>query len=300
MTDVFPPNAPPSHVLPQFAPVPRAKDRSNGWRPEVQRAFIEALAETGSVKSAARRVNRAEVGAYLLRRHPEAAEFRKAWDIALDIGMRRIEDVAMDRALHGVEVPMYSYGKLIGTRTVYNDRLLMFMLRNRAPERFAGGKPGGLNAVDQMQLKRLKRQWRQEWEAEQAAARAAASAQGEDEIIEQINAKIQAMADRHDAAMTPATRALHAAWRAAQDADEAAAEAAANAAADAATKAATQAARARCRSAADSGQGEPGEPGACDSANPQREHPGPYDDARPDPYPRIALSDYRPPKGPAR
>ena len=308
MTDVFPPNAPPSHVLPQFAPVPRAKDRSNGWRPEVQRAFIEALAETGSVKSAARRVNRAEVGAYLLRRHPEAAEFRKAWDIALDIGMRRIEDVAMDRALHGVEVPMYSYGKLIGTRTIYNDRLLMFMLRNRAPERFAGGKPGGLNAVDQMQLKRLKRQWRQEWEAEHAATRTAANAQGEDEIIEQINAKIQAMADRHDAAMTPATRALHAAWRAAQAADETAADAAADAAAAAATKAATQAARARYRSAADSGaadsgQAECGEPGAGDPANPapeQPEQPGAYDDARPDPYPRIALSDYRQPKGPAR
>lgn len=82
--------------LPLFTPVPRAKDRHNGWKPEVQRAFIEALAETGSVKSAARRVGRAEVSAYLLRRHPEAHEFRQAWDIALDIGMRRIEDVAMD------------------------------------------------------------------------------------------------------------------------------------------------------------------------------------------------------------
>ena len=152
----------PAHVLPHFAPVPRAKDRSNGWKPAVQLAFIEALAETGSVKSAARRVNRAEVGAYLLRRHPAAEEFRKAWDIALDIGMRRIEDVAMDRALHGVEVPMYSYGKLIGTRTVYNDRLLMFMLRNRAPERFTSGKPNAMNAVDKMQLTRLKKQWRKD------------------------------------------------------------------------------------------------------------------------------------------
>ena len=87
----------PAHVLPHFAPVPRAKDRNNGWKPAVQLAFIEALAETGSVKSAARRVNRAEVGAYLLRRHPAAEEFRKAWDIALDIGMRRIEDVAAIR-----------------------------------------------------------------------------------------------------------------------------------------------------------------------------------------------------------
>ena len=82
------------HILPAFAPVPRAKDRSNGWKPEVQRQFIEALAETGSVKSACRRVNRADHGAYLLRNHPDAHEFRRAWDAALDIGMRRIEDVA--------------------------------------------------------------------------------------------------------------------------------------------------------------------------------------------------------------
>lgn len=45
----------------------------------------------------------------------------------------------MDRALNGVEVPVYAYGKIIGTRRVYNDRLLMFMLRNRAPKRFAAG-----------------------------------------------------------------------------------------------------------------------------------------------------------------
>ena len=148
--------APPHTILPSFAPVPRAKDRSNGWKPETQRAFIEALAETGSVRSAARRVGRAEVGAYLIRRHPDAHEFRAAWDAALDIGMRRIEDVAMDRALHGVEVPVYSYGKLVGSRTVYNDRLVMFMLRNRAPDRFTGGKAKALNATDKDTLARLK------------------------------------------------------------------------------------------------------------------------------------------------
>ena len=40
-------DAQPQTILPQFAPVPREKDRHNGWKPEVQRAFIEALAETG-------------------------------------------------------------------------------------------------------------------------------------------------------------------------------------------------------------------------------------------------------------
>lgn len=170
MTDDDTPAPARALTLPEFAPVPREKDRSNGWRPEVQRAFIEALAETGSVKAACRRVGRADHGAYLLRRHPQAEEFRRAWDAALDIGMRRIEDVAMDRALHGHEQPVYSYGKLVGTRTVYNDRLLMFMLRNRAPERFGGALrengAKGPNAIDRMERERLKKKWRKEWDRE--------------------------------------------------------------------------------------------------------------------------------------
>jgi hypothetical protein len=182
----------PSHgalVLPEFTPVPREKDRSNGWKPAVQHAFIEALAETGSVKAACARVNRAEVGAYLLRRHPQAQEFRRAWDAALDIGMRRIEDVAMDRALHGHEQPVYSYGKLVGTRTVFNDRLLMFMLRNRAPERFAGGKAQALSALDQAALKQLKAQWRSEWEREQANEAAAADRGSGNRLVQGIIAR---------------------------------------------------------------------------------------------------------------
>lgn len=205
-------------ILPAFAPVPRLKDRHNGWKPEIQRAFIEALAETGSVKSAARRVNRAEVGAYLLRRHPEAGEFRRAWDAALDIGMRRIEDVAMERALNGVDVPVYSYGKLIGTRTIYNDRLLMFMLRNRAPERFAGGPNAsgakGMNAVGQMELKRLKKQWREEWEAETHVSAA--------EVRANIDRTLAAIKARTIASTSPAEFELEITTLAQRRADQAA------------------------------------------------------------------------------
>ena len=179
---------PPQTILPSFAPVPREKDRTNGWKPEVQRAFIEALAETGSVRSACRKVGRSEVGAYLIRRHPQAADFRAAWDAALDIGMRRIEDVAMDRALHGVEVPVYSYGKLVGSRTVYNDRLVMFMLRNRAPDRFTGGKAKAMSATDKETLRKLKIQWREEWERDRVIR--------EDEDEQRAYAEIDDMLDR--------------------------------------------------------------------------------------------------------
>ena len=46
-------------ALPEFAPVP-GKYRHDGWTPERQKALIEALADTGSVSHAARRVDVAQ------------------------------------------------------------------------------------------------------------------------------------------------------------------------------------------------------------------------------------------------
>ncbi|MEO1648630.1 MAG: hypothetical protein AAFR32_07420 [Pseudomonadota bacterium] len=169
-TPTPPANLPvPVGEIPNFTPVPRQTQRQDGWTPERQRAFIEALADTGSVTAACKIVAMSTHGVYHLRRSPGADEFREAWARALDLGVQRIEDVAMDRALNGVEEPLYSYGKLIGTRTRYNDRLLMFMLRNRAPERFAEGKAKGLGAIGEMEKERLKKKWRKDWEAEQRA-----------------------------------------------------------------------------------------------------------------------------------
>lgn len=119
-----------------FTPVPRQRQRNDGWTAARQRDFIAALADTGSVKAAAHRVGMTSESAYQLRRHPKAESFAAAWLAALDHGVRRLEDIALERAIHGVEVPVYSYGKLVGTRRVFNDRLLMFILRNRARDRF--------------------------------------------------------------------------------------------------------------------------------------------------------------------
>jgi hypothetical protein len=217
-TDPEEPEQPPrQEIVPQFTPVPRQCDRSNGWKPEVQRQFIEALAETGSVRAACKRVGRADHGAYLLRRHPDAHEFRRAWDAALDIGIRRIEDVAMDRAINGVQQPLHYHGEIFGERTVYNDRLLMFMLRNRAPERFGGGlsKHGGArgeNAIDQMTLARLKKRWRREWAAEQVKE------EQEDvrAIYTSIDDKLSTMRKNWLQSMSPRVRALYRAYEEAE------------------------------------------------------------------------------------
>jgi len=201
----------PAGELPPFTPVPRQSERDDGWTPTRQCAFIEALADTGSVAAACKAVNMSERGAYHLRRQPGAEEFRHAWDIALDLGVRRVEDVVMDRALNGVEEPLYSYGKLIGTRTRYNDRLLMFILRNRGPDRFGaridGGRAKGLNAVGKMEAERLKQQWRAEWEAEHASVTSADVGASIERKLNEIRARAEARWQSEWESLSPETRA---------------------------------------------------------------------------------------------
>ena len=119
------------HTLPTFEPVPR-KHRHDGWTPERQRAFIHALADTGSVSRAARHVNMSPEGAYYLRRQPGSEQFRRAWEAALDFGVQRLKDIAYERAIDGQLSPVFVAGKLKGFRRIRNDRLLMFCLRMNA------------------------------------------------------------------------------------------------------------------------------------------------------------------------
>lgn len=206
----------PRQTLPAFTPVPRKCERFDGWTPGRQRGFIEALADTGSVKAAAHKVNMTPEGAYLLRRHPEGKSFRKAWEAALALGVQRLEDVAMERALHGVEVPVYHFGAVVGTRRVYNDRLLMFLLRNRSPHRFAADSLQNLNAAGEAGIERLKKQWRKEWEEEQRAQRGMNSA----EVLDKLNRRFDRLHEQYLQEMTPETRRLYDAYRASEEADE--------------------------------------------------------------------------------
>lgn len=203
-------------LIPAFTPVPRLRDRSNGWKPHIQQAFIEALAETGSVAAACRRLGRTNVGAYLLRRHPEAASFRAAWDAALDLGIRRIEDEAMDRALYGTEEVVVQNGETVVKRRRYNERLVMFLLRNRAPHRFTEGGARGLSAMDKTRLNQLKKQWRHEWEEERRRE------DEEDAEDARLTEMVEALHSNWFALLSPRTRAAYIEYRRLERADRAA------------------------------------------------------------------------------
>lgn len=151
-------------ILTDFAPVPRRFNRGDVWTEDVQRTFIAVLADCGSVEGACRFVGRSTASAYRLRRHPLGTGFAAAWQAAVDFGMKLLEDFAMDRAINGVEVPVFLNGGQVVMRRHHNENLVMFMLRNRASERYDRAR--SLNAIDARMLKRLKQQWRAEWERE--------------------------------------------------------------------------------------------------------------------------------------
>ena len=82
-----------------FAPYLHSHPRRNSITPDLQRSFIRELAATGIVKAAAVRIGRSLEALYKLRQRPGAEGFAAAWDEALEWGVLRIEDCAIERAL---------------------------------------------------------------------------------------------------------------------------------------------------------------------------------------------------------
>jgi hypothetical protein len=102
----------------------------------------------------------------------------------------------------------------------------MFILRNRAPERFAaGGGPKGMNAVDAARIERLKQAWRKEWEAEKPHVSSAEVRASIDRKIEEIRVRLQYESEGRWAALTEETRAAWAHFITLRDRDLAAMDA---------------------------------------------------------------------------
>jgi hypothetical protein len=132
----------------RWVPV-RRRPRTDGWTEEKQRRFIEVLADTGLVSAAAKAVGMSREGANRLRRSAHGAAFARAWDAARQHAGGGLEDVAFERAIEGQEHNVYDeWGEVVCTKRVYNDRLLMFLLRHLKPERYGRAAPGS-HAQDQ-------------------------------------------------------------------------------------------------------------------------------------------------------
>jgi len=95
-----------------FTPVP-LRVRADGWSPQLQLAFVRALAEGAKPGEAARALGKNRQNAYALRRRPGAESFAAAWDEAVAFARhRRVERASQERQERQRSGPDFSpYGK---------------------------------------------------------------------------------------------------------------------------------------------------------------------------------------------
>lgn len=123
-------------LVPAFAPVP-VRARRDGWTADRQRQFIETLAETGCVVTAAREAGVSARSAYRLAARPDGAAFARAWDLALASASRRLAAIAFEYATEGmVETVTGKDGEVVAERRRPSERILLYLLGHLDPHRF--------------------------------------------------------------------------------------------------------------------------------------------------------------------
>ena len=164
-----------------FAPYIHPRPRLNSITPERQRAFVSQLAATGIVQQAARHIGKSMEALYKLRARPGAEGFAAAWDAAIERGVQRLEDCALERAIQGTATPIVGREGILGWWDKPDNGLLRFLLQHRLPERYGVQqlKPGH-PVYDSIA-------------AEAVAAYKKAEEECEEEVYASINRKIDAL-----------------------------------------------------------------------------------------------------------
>ena len=105
------------------------KPRHDGWTPEAVAGFLHALAETGVVEHAARRVGLSAQAAYAFRNRRQGRAFAKIWDaVLINRARARVEGELQGRAVAGcVSIRKYK-GEVVGEYHYYDNRLAMSLL----------------------------------------------------------------------------------------------------------------------------------------------------------------------------
>ena len=122
-----PSQSPHSHSMPPHHDIPR-EDR---WNKPKLAEFLRALAATQCVKSAAKAVGMSRQSAYKMRNRLKGEPFDIAWEAEFQHGYDALHQAALERALFGVEVPIYHAGEQVGTRRHFDERLTTFLLARR-------------------------------------------------------------------------------------------------------------------------------------------------------------------------
>lgn len=124
----------PSHTSSRSHATPRPKQAPQPITPKKLNTFLHHLGRTGSITFAATRAGLPRRALYKLRAADPA--FAGRWKEALHLGMERLQDDAMRRALNGTERAVIRNGQKVGSVQQFDNRLLQFLLRAHRPETY--------------------------------------------------------------------------------------------------------------------------------------------------------------------
>jgi len=99
-----------------------------------QAGFLAVLAQCCNVGRACAAVQIDRSTAYVWRE--KDADFARAWDKALAVGVSALEDEAHRRAFEGVDEPVFYQGESCGAVRKYSDTLAIFLLKSHNPEKY--------------------------------------------------------------------------------------------------------------------------------------------------------------------
>ncbi|NBB26622.1 hypothetical protein GVM20_15940 [Porphyrobacter sp. SLTP] len=105
--------------------------RVDGWDLDRQVAFLRALSATHSVTEAAQSVGRSRQSAYRLRSRLKGGPFDLAWEVAFHHSFDVLAHAALERALNGVERPVFYQGEQVGSYRRFDEGLTVALLRSQ-------------------------------------------------------------------------------------------------------------------------------------------------------------------------
>lgn len=111
-------------------PASKRQPRNDEWTRAKMVEFLRELAACQSVARAAKAVGMSRQSAYRLRNRLEGTPFSLGWEVALEAGLQQLAHAVMDRAVNGVEMPVYYHGEVVGTRRQFDERLSIWVLEN--------------------------------------------------------------------------------------------------------------------------------------------------------------------------
>lgn len=108
--------------------MPRTKGKA------AQRAFLAAYANCASITKAAKAAGLDRRAHYDWLEHDP--DYPAKFDAATEQAAQALEDEATRRAYDGVLQAEFYQGKAVGTKRVYSDGLMMFLLRGMKPKKY--------------------------------------------------------------------------------------------------------------------------------------------------------------------